>query len=156
MELRVLIGTEVRYDFVFYLLVFFFLGGGARGWDYSREFFGIGNWIVLFYEVLHGNLLDSPFCGEKVRFVSRTFRLFPFYEERLDSHTVDCHALRYLGVYLSQERERTMSASKQEALVLLEQFFFLAIFLIACQAYCTFNMICPLSHSASNPNPIQI
>lgn len=28
MELRVLIGTEVRYDFVFFLLVFFFLGGG--------------------------------------------------------------------------------------------------------------------------------
>lgn len=59
--------------------------------------------------------LDSPFCGEKARFVSRTFRLFPFYEERLDSHTVDCLALRYLGFYLSQERERTMSASKQEA-----------------------------------------
>lgn len=70
-ELRVLIGTEVRYDFVFYLLVFFFLGGGERGWDYSRGFFAIGNWIVLLYGVLYGAVTSwTP------RFVGR--RLDPF------------------------------------------------------------------------------
>ena len=157
-ELRVLIGTEFRDDFFY-----FFLRRGKGDGICSRGFFGMGNWIVLLYGVLDGVVTSwtlSVLCGEgSIRFahISTLSRFM-----RRGSIHIDCLASRYLGFYLSQERERTMSASKQEALVLLEKifffFFFLAIFphCLSSKPIALSNMICPLSHSASNPNPIQI
>lgn len=76
------------------------------------------------------NLLDSfRFMGRRLDSFRAHFDSFRFM--RRGSIHIACLTLRYLGFNLSQERERTMSASKQEALVLLEQilvFFFIFFF----------------------------
>ena len=113
------------------IIFFFFLRRGVKGmglfqgilWDRELD-------CSFVRSTLWGsNLLDSfLFMWRMLDSFRAHFDSFRFM--RRGSIHIDCLALRYLGFYLSQERERTMSASKQEALVLLEQFFFFFFFFL--------------------------